>query len=211
MQGMIGVSLVIHLLLFLHIAGIYQSNALTCIELTMRDATKSFRRVIPRPRARHHTPKVGDVKKLRIRKQQIPRIKIDPVKNSPANALMENISAPDIPDSPGPNISDWDPGGSEEFVTSNDYFDMVRLKIESCKKYPEAARSRHMEGRVKILFVIAANGHISFLKVEKHTGHGILSAAAVDAVKKAAPFPRPPPNLFKGPLRIEITILFELT
>jgi len=33
----------------------------------------------------------------------------------------------------------------------------------------------------------------------------------LNAVKKAAPFPRPPPGLFKGPLHMEITILFELT
>jgi protein TonB len=110
-----------------------------------------------------------------------------------------------------PNISDWNPGGAGEFVTTNDYFGMVRLKIESCKTYPESAKSRHMEGRVKVQFVITTDGNISSLKVVQHAGHASLSTAALNAVKKAAPFPRPPPGLLKCPLHMEITILFELT
>ena len=212
---MVGISLVIHLILFMHIAGIYQSDALNYIELSMRDVSKPFSRSIPRPRIRHHAPKVRNVKKLSIQKQHISRIKINPVKNSLANTIMENISAPDIPDNAGSSISDWNPGwnpgGSEEFVTSNDYFDMVRFKIESCKKYPESAKSKDIEGRVTIQFVIAANGNISSLKIIKHARHSSLNTAALDAVKKAAPFPSPSPNLFKGSLHIKITILFELT
>ena len=38
-----------------------------------------------------------------------------------------------------------------------------------------------------------------------------LNAAAIDAVRQAAPFPRPPANLFKGDLALELTIVFELT
>ncbi len=215
MQSMIGISLIIHIMLFMHIAGIYQSNTLTYIELAMRDISKPFSRAIPRPRIRHHAPKVRNVKKLSIQKQRIPHIKINPVKNSFANTLMENISAPDIPDNAGPSISDWNPGwnpgGSEEFITSNDYFDMVRLKIENCKKYPESAKIKHIEGRIILQFVIAANGDISSLKIIKHAKHNSLGTAALNAVKKAAPFPIPPPNLFKEPLHVEITILFELT
>ncbi|RKZ27359.1 energy transducer TonB, partial [bacterium] len=59
--------------------------------------------------------------------------------------------------------------------------------------------------------VIAADGQISSLKIVKQARHSSLGKAALDAVKKAAPLPRPPPNLFKGPLHIELTILFELT
>jgi len=138
-------------------------------------------------------------------------MKIDPVQDSLADTLVEDIHVPDVPDSSVPNISDWKPGRVGEFVTTNDYFGMVRRKIESCKTYPESAKSRHMEGRVKLQFVITADGNISSLKVVQHTGHTILSTAALNAVKKAAPFPMPPPGLFKGPLHMEITILFELT
>ncbi len=215
MQSMIGISLISHLLLLMHIAGIYRSNALTCIELTMRDISKPFSRAIPRPRIRAHGPKVRNVKKLSIQRMHIPSIKIDSIKSAPINTPVESISAPDIPDNTGPDISEWNSiwnsGISGEFVTSNDYFDMVRLKIENCKKYPEVAKSKHIEGRVTIQFMIAADGQIYSLKVVKQARYSILDKAALDAVKKAAPFPRPPPNLFKEPLNVEITILFELT
>jgi protein TonB len=212
MQSMVAISLVVHLLIVLHISGLYRSKTITYIELSLQDISKPSTRAIPRPRVRSNVPKNHDVKKLSIQKQDIPQMKIDPVQNSmAANTLMEDIIAPDVPDSSGLNLSDWNPGGAGEFVTTNDYFGMVRLKIESCKKYPESAKSRHMEGRVKVQFVITTDGNVSSLKVMQHSGHASLSTAALNAVKKAAPFPKPPLDLFKGPLHIELTILFELT
>ena len=212
MQSMIAISLVVHLLIVLHVTGVYRSKTITYIELSLQDISNPSTRSIPRPRSRHNVPKNHDVKKLNVQKQHIPHMKIDPAQNNLANMLMEDISAPEIPDSSGLNISDWNPGrGVDKFATTNDYFGMIRLKIESCKKYPESAKSRHMEGRVKVQFVIATDGNISSLKVVKHAGHASLNTAALNAVKKAAPFPRPPPGMFKGPLHMEITILFELT
>ena len=211
---MIGISLVIHLFIFMYIAGVYQSHALSYIELTLQNISKPFTRSIPRPRYRPKTPQLQEVKKLMVTRQLMPclkHMKLEPTEKELPDSLMEGVSIPDIPETSNLRIADWNPGGSEEFVTTNDYFEMVRLKIESCKKYPDAARARHLEGRVKIQFVITTNGQILSLKVVKHARHGILNRAALDAVKNAVPFPRPPPSLFKEPLHIEITILFELT
>ena len=36
-------------------------------------------------------------------------------------------------------------------------------------------------------------------------------SSALDAVQRAAPFPRPPASLFKRELLLELTIVFELT
>ena len=215
MRGMIGISLVIHLLIFMHISGIYRSKALSYIELTMQDISKPFRRSIPRPRMRPKTPKIHNVKTLNIPmqgipKQSIPRMKIDPVNNNLPDTIMQDISMSDIPDNAKHSISDWNPDGNYEFTTTNDYFDMLRFKIESCKKYPDIAKSRYIEGRVKLRFVIASDGQVSSLKVVKHARHSSLDRAALKAVKDAAPFPRPPGGVFKEPLHIEIIIVFEL-
>jgi protein TonB len=207
---MVAISLVVHLLIVLHIAGVYRSKTITYIELSLQDISKPFTRAIPRPRVRHNLPKILDARKLSVQEHSIPKIKIDPVQDSLTDTLGGDIHVPDVPDSSGLNISDWNPGVAGEFVTTNDYFGMVRRKIESCKTYPESAKSRHMEGRVKVKFVITTDGNISSLKVVQHTGHISLSTAALNAVKKAAPFPMPPPGLFKCPLHIELTILFEL-
>ena len=96
-------------------------------------------------------------------------------------SLVERISMPEVPDSQRLKISDWQPGtmaGVNDYFTSNDYFGILRLKIESCKKYPEFAKLKHIEGRVDVRFVIAANGQVSPLKVVKHARHSSLGKAA---------------------------------
>jgi protein TonB len=211
LQALICVSLGIHALLFMHISGIYRSHAVSYIELTLQDVSKPYTRSIPRPRMRLKSPKITDVKKVKIQKQFIPKLNIEPVDTRFTNTLMEDISTPDIPDNVGLSIADWNPTGEIIFATPNDYYEMVRLKIESCKRYPDSARVRHMEGRTKVRFVITQDGQVSSVEIVKGARHGILNTAAMNAVKAAAPFPRPPVNLFKGPLHVEIAIVFELT
>jgi protein TonB len=210
------VSLCIHTVIFFHIAGIYKSKTLTYMEFSLANISKAVTRSIPRPRAR---PKIvyqpNKIKQIRIQKGVIPHFKLekmDSAKDLP-DSLAESISMPEIPDSQGLKISDWQSGsmdGTGDYFTTNDYFDMLRLKIESCKKYPESAKLKRIEGRVDVRFVITANGQISFLEIIKNAKDSSLSKAALDAVKNAAPFPRLPLSLFKGPLHIELTILFEL-
>jgi protein TonB len=211
LQALICVSLGIHTLVFIHVSGIYRSHAVSYIELTLQDVSKPYARSIPRPRMRLKNPKVTEVEKVKIQKQYIPKLNIEPVDTRFTNTLMEDISTPDMPGTVGLSIADWNPEGETPFVTSNDYYGMIRLKIESCKRYPDSARARHMEGRAKIRFVITQDGQVSSVKIVKGARHGSLNTAAMNAVKSAAPFPKPPVNLFKGPLHVEITIVFELT
>ena len=211
LQALICVSLGIHALLFMHISGIYRSHAVSYIELALQDVSKPYTRNIPRPRMRHKNPKIADVKNVNVQKRVIPKLTIEPVDTHFTNTLMEDMGMPDISDTVGRPMADWNPTGEINFATPNDYYEMVRLKIESCKRYPDSARTRHMEGRTKVRFVITPDGQLSSVKIVKGARHGILNTAAMNAVKAAAPFPRPPVNLFKGPLHVEITIVFELT
>lgn len=213
MYGMIGISSVIHLLIFMHLSGVCWSEPLSYIELTIQDVSKPVGRLIPRPRVRRKAPEIRDVKKLNIRKQKqdMPLIKVEPLQDNLSDTVMEDIGAPDMPEISDLNIPALNPGGIVGHVTKNDYFDMLRLKIESCKRYPQSARSRWIEGRVTLRFVITADGQLSSLEIVKQARHTSLDKAALNAVRDAAPFPRPPSSLFKGPLHVEITILFELT
>jgi len=129
-------------------------------------------------------------------------MKMDSLEKNLPDSLMESISMPDIPD------NSIDTG---DYVTSNDYFEIVRLRIESHKRYPGAAKTRQIEGRVTVRFVIEPDGRVSSSKVVESSRHRVLDQAALSAIKDASPFPRPPMNLFKGPIPLEITIMFELT
>ena len=215
-QYLIVISLCIHLVIFFHIAGICKSKTLTHIEFTLANISKAVTRNIPRPRVR---PKItalpNEIKRILVQKRVVPHfkpVKADNIKDIP-DSLTENISMPEMPDSQGLKISDWQPGdmtGINDYFTANDYFEMVRLKIESCKKYPDSARARHVEGRTVIRFAIEPDGRISSLSVIKSSRNRALDNAAKNAVRAASPFSKPPANLFKDKILLEITILFEL-
>jgi protein TonB len=203
----------------MHISGLYMSHALTYIELTLKDISKPPARSIPRPRPRPKKPALQqEVKRLKITRRPIPMFK--PIKPEPAEralpeSLVERISMSEIPAVSGLNIADWIPVKTEEvsgeYVNSNSYLEMVKLKIERQKKYPDIARTRQIEGRVTIRFVITPEGNIKELKIVKTSGHNHLDQAALTAVKLSAPFPKPPRQFFKGEITLAITVVFELT
>jgi len=218
LRGLVGVSLGIHLVIFMHIAGIYRSNAFTYIELTLQGVSKPPARSIPRPRHRPKAPQPLDVKRLKVAQPVMPHLKpirIQPAEKDLPDSLVEGISMPDISATPGLNIANWNPGASVEasghYATSLSYLEMVRLKIERHKKYPGAARVRSIEGRVTIRFVITPDGGVRAVQLAKTSRHSALDKAALRAVRAAAPFPKPPRRLFKGEIPLELTIVFELT
>jgi len=212
-RGLVGVSLVIHIFIFMHVSGIYRSNALSYIELTMQNVSKPSARSIPRPRHRPKDLKPEDVKRLKVtrRSPSFKPIKVEPVEKNLPDSLMEGIGMPNIPDTPGLNVANWDPG---ELIDSGDaeanYLEMVRLKIERHKKYPETARAKQIEGFVTVRFVITPQGDVLNIEIVKSSRQKSLDKAALKAIHAAAPFPRPPRHLFKGEIPLELTIAFEL-
>ena len=142
-------------------------------------------------------------------------IKPEPAEKDFPDSLVERISMPELPDVSGLNIADWSPSKldpvSGEYATSNSYLEMVKRKIERHKKYPDTARTRQIEGRVTVRFVITPEGDVKGLKIVKTSGHHHLDKAALTAVKLSAPFPKPPKQFFKGDITLMITVVFELT
>jgi protein TonB len=66
--------------------------------------------------------------------------------------------------------------------------DMIIKKII----YPERAREMGWQGKVKVSFVISSNGFVQDIRILESSGVEILDKNAVETVKKASPFPRPP-------------------
>ncbi|MBN2124494.1 MAG: energy transducer TonB [Deltaproteobacteria bacterium] len=219
MRTLIGVSLGIHALIFLHIAGVYRSQALTCIELTIQDVSRPASRDIPRPPHRpRKAPSLEEVKRPTISPRPVPSfrpVQMDPVESDLPDTIAERIAIPEIPTSSRPKIDGWAPAervdGAGEYASSNAYFEMVRLRIERHKQYPEAARMRLIEGRATIRFVIEADGSASSVTVHRTSGSPQLDRAAIQAVGDASPFPEPPARFFSRPVSLEIMIEFELT
>ncbi len=221
LRGLIIPSVCLHLVIFLHIAGLYHSNAFSYIEIAIRDISTPEVRSIPRPRHRPDPqirPKaVEEIKMNRIAPPAIQPIRLDPADKTAPDSLVEAIS-PNNPVSnlPGLRIGQWQAepiAAAGDFGTAEDYFEMVRLKIEQFKKYPVSAQSRHIEGRITVEFAIDSDGTVSSIQIQKSSCHKILDDAAVEAIRKASPFPAPPSTIFtqNQPIRLVLAVVFELT
>jgi TonB family protein len=108
------------------------------------------------------------------------------------------------------NLNSSGEGGPGVFSSKMNYLDMVRVKIENQKKYPDAAQQRNIQGQVIVEFEISLDGRINEPSVSKSSGHASLDLAAIDAVKKASPFSSPPREYFNDVIHINLPIRFAL-
>ena len=211
------ISIGVHALIFMHITGLYRSRALTVIELTLMDVSKPETRNIPRPRLRNkNIPKPEEIKQPTLIQRRAPSFKpfeLEPVEKDLPESLVENISIPRVKSDPDISISEWVPPKIEpgDYLTREAYLEMVRLRIENEKRYPEEARSSRIEGSVVVGFVITPDGNIKTVEIVKRSRSPYLDEAAITAVKSAAPFPKPPERLFQGEVSLNVTVVFELT
>ncbi len=219
LRGLVIFSIGVHAVFFLHVSGLFTGKAMSYIEMSVEDVSRPPRRSIPRPRVRpKKNLETNEVRRLKTPSHAIPHfkpIKMAAMDNRFSEGLMESIALPEIPGTPDPGYAHWDPAQIEEvggeFDNHESYLEMVRVKIEKNKSYPEKAQKRQIEGAVLVGFVIGLDGVVKEEKVVKTSRHGILDEAALRAVRDASPFARPPRRLFETEVPLTITIVFELT
>ena len=114
-------------------------------------------------------------------------------------AVVRNMTG-GIPAGPSPAL----------FDSRDHYFQMIQQRIESAKRYPKKARERNREARVTVSFTILADGRIQEIKLLKKSRFKSLNQAALDAINEASPCPQPPVALFKPPVKLKLTIAFEI-
>lgn len=203
-------SLVIHGLLLFHIHRAYRSTDLNVIELSLNTTDQTPPRAIPRPRMVKSLPETRDVSPVTPSQKIALRVPADPAEVGALEQIPNDVLAP-AKGLLSPDKADLGLGQSGDYFTRNDYMEMVRLKIESRKAYPEEAKKRAADGRVVVQFLITRDGQISSLKIKKSARNDTLDQAALKAVQEASPFSPPPAHLFKKPLFLELAIVFEIT
>ena len=218
-------SLGVHAFIPGRIAGLYNSDANSHIELEMR-AEKPTERSIPLPPQRRRIKPLPDtaapqpMTPLVVEKpaapSAAPRITVakpsivEPiaVSRKPVVSDFETLAWTEVKQSSGMETASR--SASSVYGSARDYFSMVRMAIESRKQYPSAARRRQIQGRVVVRFVIESNGTVNEVSLVKASPHPLLDEAALAAVKACSPFPPPPARFFSGPVPFEICIVFEL-
>ena len=74
------------------------------------------------------------------------------------------------------------------------YRALVSGRIAARERYPQAAMQRFASGVARVRLEIAASGAIKSAAIQTSSGDATLDAAALQAVRRAGPFPAPPPG-----------------
>ncbi len=222
-QGFILLSLLIHALALFHFPGTFENRTSSYIELSLRQSDKPNSREIPSPRSRDIRPEVLAVQSIPVKSSNLPERQVLARNKYKPKETFEAVSLPQLPDSleagdlsvPAPLLQHKaEPGKSQgktsKYANAGDYFSVLLVRINQFKHYPESARARHIEGSVSLEFVLSEDGALETVEIIKSSCHGLLDEAALDAIKKASPFPKPPSDILKVPVTFRISILFQL-
>lgn len=236
----IGISMVLHLIVFTGFSHVQMFESHIVTDLAFHDLSEPPSRSIPRPPrpASKELSGLDDIKDIRNYKASSgnpipPAESAKPVGSGHqlggsiagisgiAAGSEGSISIPAVPGiavgNYGQSISQWHPKNvgdmtaAANYSTFRTYLDIVKLKIEKNKKYPEFAKRTQLEGTVTLKFIITLNGDVKNTEIAKSSRHPVLDEAAMEALKDAAPFPKPPAQLFKEEIPLQVSIVFQLT
>lgn len=222
--GAVGLSLTLHLMLFLD-SGSRAGDESRRMEKSTR---VSFRSVAAPLTAPHDEPQQEPLKKAepevleapqpppepaarrkikraeKVRQKKPPEVQPQPEVAPTSQATTEVAQKQStLPPTAAGTVSD--PAVIER--ARHEYLRRLMAHIESHKKYPRVARRRGIEGVVVASFDILAGGTVAGVSVEQ--GHRVLRKAVDEAIAAAQPMPAPPAEL-PLPLPISFKVQFFL-
>jgi protein TonB len=86
----------------------------------------------------------------------------------------------------------------------------IAQQVERHKGYPPSARARHETGTAQLAFTLDRSGKVLASRIVRTSGFAALDQETIDTVRRAQPFPSPPPNMpgerfdFTVPIRFNI-------
>ena len=86
----------------------------------------------------------------------------------------------------------------------------IALQVERHKGYPAAARARHETGTAELAFTLDRNGKVLASRVVRSSGFAALDQETIDTVRRAQPFPPPPPNMSGETFDFTVPIQFNI-
>jgi len=91
------------------------------------------------------------------------------------------------------------------------FFDFVKKRIESKKKYPMSAINAGIEGRSGVKMILLKNGQLEKVEIIDSSGNDTLDNAALKSIRDAVPFPMIPEGIGQDKIEMSIYIVFKIT
>jgi periplasmic protein TonB len=110
---------------------------------------------------------------------------------SPGSPHPPAVGSPATNQGPVKAAAGSPPGTSGAGSPAGD-FAWIRDAIQHAIAYPATARRMGWEGKVVVSFQLLSDGSVRDVRVVQGSGHAALDRGAIDAVRKASPFPRSP-------------------
>ena len=146
---------------------------------------------------------IGEEKKF---KEVIEKPKQSEPESKPLPRLEEIAVEEPYKDSIKERFEVIDPAQEEMFR----YQDMVKQKIESCRRYPHWAKEQKLEGVSCLVFTLLSNGMVQDIELIRSSGFDILDKEAISTVKRASPFCPIPAKLNYPSFTMEVSLVFKL-
>ncbi|HSY40563.1 MAG TPA: TonB family protein [Polyangia bacterium] len=90
------------------------------------------------------------------------------------------------------------------------YIEEIRQRVRRIREFPRSLAVRLLEGETIVAFVVDVNGRLGDgPRVIKSSGFEEFDAAAVRAVRRAAPFPPMPDPATARPLSVSLRVIFD--
>ena len=177
----------------------------------------------PRPKAEKKPPESRQperkaVPEKKAAKEQSRKAKEDPKPKKPAAKTSTKTEAKKKKGSGGEQKADArkSASGSKTAKRSNqagnasvsNYPGKVHRKVSRAIRYPKQARAKRLRGQAVVSFVVGSNGSVSGIRVARSSGHSILDNAALDTVRRAAPFPPIPSGAGRSSWAFSVPLAF---
>lgn len=91
----------------------------------------------------------------------------------------------------------------------SNYPGKVVSKLRRSLRYPSAAKRQRLKGEVRIRFTVARNGSVSGIRIVRSSGSSVLDQAALETVRRAAPFPRIPDEAGRSSWGFTVPLAFR--
>lgn len=91
----------------------------------------------------------------------------------------------------------------------SNYPGKIVSKLRRALRYPAEAKRQKLRGEVQVSFVVSASGGVGSIRVVSSSGSPVLDKAAVETVRRAAPFPAIPGDTGRSSWPFTVPLVFK--